>query len=276
MTTLSNRDGDAALPIGLVEPPWPGAEAPRPHALHDELAIGRRRLSAIFRSSPPRSCKPGELLSAIGGPRDMIYRLRAGWACRVLDLSGGRRAVLDVYLPGDVIGLDRVLRARAPEQIVTLTSVTAEAVPAEHALMTLMEYRPTAVYVAWLLGQSQRRAYRFLAAMSCLDARGRVAMMVLDFYMRLRSRRAITGLTYNLPLTQIQIGHYLGLTVVHINRVLRILRDERIVSFEKHCVTIVDLERLSGLAQSADMIKPPQPSASAPPEIALSKVEAAD
>jgi hypothetical protein len=60
----------------------------------------------------------------------------------------------------------------------------------------------------------------------------------------------VTGSTYNLPLTQVQIGHYLGLTVVHINRVLRSLRDERTVNFEKHCVTILDLERLTTLAQS--------------------------
>jgi CRP-like cAMP-binding protein len=53
--------------------------------------------------------------------------------------------------------------------------------------------------------------------------------MMLDFYTRLRRRKLITGSMYNLPLTQVQIGHYLGLTMVHINRVLRSLRDKRIV-----------------------------------------------
>jgi hypothetical protein len=57
---------------------------------------------------------------------------------------------------------------------------------------------------------------------------------------------------YNLPLTQIQIGNYLGLTVVHINRVLRSLRDDRIVNLEKHCVTIIDLARLTNLARNEE------------------------
>ena len=80
--------------------------------------------------------------------------------------------------------------------------------------------------------------------------------MVLDFYTRLRRRRLITGPTYNLPLTQIQIGNYLGLTVVHVNRVLRSLRDEQIVHMEKHCATILDLERLENLAYHEATIAP--------------------
>jgi DNA-binding transcriptional regulator LsrR (DeoR family) len=75
-------------------------------------------------------------------------------------------------------------------------------------------------------------------------------MMLLDFYKRLRRRKVISGLSYGFPFTQVQIGNYLGLTVVHINRVLRSLRDERIVDLEKHCVTILDLERLAVLAKN--------------------------
>ena len=116
--------------------------------------------------------------------------------------------------------------------------------------MQLMADRSTAIYVAWLLGQRQRRADRLLAAITGLDARGRLAMMVLDFYARLRRRKLITGSMYNLPLTQLQIANYLGLTVVHINRTVRSLRDEQIVTLEKNCVTILDLERLTILTQS--------------------------
>lgn len=73
--------------------------------------------------------------------------------------------------------------------------------------------------------------------------------MLLDFHTRLRRRKLILGSIYNLPLTQGQIGNYLGLTVVHINRVLRSLRAERIVDLEKHSVTILDRERLAIMAR---------------------------
>ena len=73
--------------------------------------------------------------------------------------------------------------------------------------------------------------------------------MALDFHTRLSRKRLITGSSYSLPLTQHQIAAYLGLTVVHVNRVLRFLRDEQIVSLERHCMTILNLKQLKTLAQ---------------------------
>ena len=56
-------------------------------------------------------------------------------------------------------------------------------------------------------------------------------------------------------MTQVQIGNYLGLTVVHINRVLRSLRDDQIINLEKHCVTIIDLARLTSLARNEEPVQ---------------------
>jgi CRP-like cAMP-binding protein len=184
----------------------------------------------------------------------VIYQLQAGWACQFRNFSDGSRAIVDIYLPADVIGLDAVLRTRPLKEVMALTSTTVAAIDGEDALTDLMACRPTALYIAWLFGQRQRRADRLLAAISYLDARGRLATMLLDFYLRLRRQRLITGSIYNLPLTQIQIGSYLGLTVAHVNRMLRSLSDDRIVDLEKHCVTILDLERLTRLARSGGLV----------------------
>jgi CRP-like cAMP-binding protein len=210
-----------------------------------ELALGQRRLIAIFEGSSQHTQNSGETLQG-----NQIYHLRTGWACQFRDLSNGHRIIVDLYLPGDMIGLDTVLHTRPLEEVVALTAVTMGTVAGENGLLDLMAYRPTALYTAWLLGQRQRRADRLVAAISSLDAAGRLATMVLDVYTRLKRRRLITGLTYNLPLSQIQIARYLGLTVVHVNRVLRSMREAGIVSLERHCVTILDLGRLMTLAQN--------------------------
>ena len=208
-----------------------------------ELERGHRELSARFRCSPARLLSPDKLLEPTA---DIIYRLRAGWACQFRDLGKSRGAIIDIYLPGDILGLDM---DRPLNKVLTLTSVTVEKIQAENALVDLMTSRHTALYICWLLSQRQRRADRRLIAMSCLDARGRLANMVFDFYTRLRRRKLVAALNFNLPLTQLQIGNYLGLTEVHVNRVLRSLRDERTIEMEKHCVTILDLERLQSLVQ---------------------------
>jgi CRP-like cAMP-binding protein len=201
----------------------------------------------MFADLSPQMRKAGELL-----PGNEICHLQSGWACQLRSLSNGRQAIIDVFLPGDLISLDSALYTGSPQGILALTAVTMRRVAAEDALMDLMASRPTALYVAWLLGRRQQRAEHLLATISCLDAPGRVAVMVLDFYARLRRKKLITGLTYNLPLSQIQIGHYLGLTMVHINRVLRSLREARIVCLEKHYVIILDIERLTRLAENGE------------------------
>jgi CRP/FNR family transcriptional regulator len=224
-------------------------DACRTLRVHDQLLLGRRILREKFGNSQPRLLKAGELLGSANGASDKIYHLRSGWACQFRDWFDGRRAIVDVYLPGDVMGLGARLRVRPLEEVLSLTSVIVEQIPAEQGLTKVMADRATGLYLAWLLSKHQRRAERLLAMVSGLDARGRLAMMLFDFYRRLQRRRLITGPTYNLPLTQVQIGQYLGLTVVHVNRVLRSLRADRIVSLEKHSVTILDLERLTNLAQ---------------------------
>ena len=216
-------------------------------SLRDELALGRRELSARSRTSMPRTIQAGELLAAATASSDAVYHLIAGWACQRGDSSYDLRAIADIYVPGDVIGLDAVLGTRPLEYLLPLTSIDIAPIG---TLPDLMTCRSTALYTAWLLGQRQRRADRMLAAISNLEARGRLATMLLDFYRRLSHQKLVTGSTYSLPLTQTQIGAYLGLTVVHVNRMLRSLRDERIVAFEKHSVTIINLERLTRLTQN--------------------------
>lgn len=217
--------------------------------LRDQLQIGQRELSTRFRNSPPRTIGAGKLLTAGIRSKAAICHLVAGWACQSRELSDGHQAILDIYLPGDVIGLDSVLRTRALNNVLTLTSIAIEAIDAEDEMLDLMTCRSTVLYIAWLFGQRQQRAERLLGAISSLDARGRLAAMVLDFFERLTRRGLVTSTTYNLPLNQAQIGAYLGLTVAHVNRVIRSLREERIANIEKHTVTIFEVEALKRLAR---------------------------
>ena len=61
-------------------------------------------------------------------------------------------------------------------------------------------------------------------------------------------------------LTQEQVGGHLGLTLVHVNRTLRRLREERIVLVDRQVVVIMDLDRLGefahGLRQRAELPEP--------------------
>jgi CRP-like cAMP-binding protein len=75
---------------------------------------------------------------------------------------------------------------------------------------------------------------------------------VAHFLLELLTRLQIIGLaddrSFRMPLTQELIGDALGLSVPHVNRTLRHLRDDELVSIEEHIVIIKDVEALSALA----------------------------
>ena len=70
-----------------------------PAVLCDEFVTGRRALDARFRSAPPRTFPPGELLAAAACSTNVIYHLVEGWACQFRDFSDGHQAIVDVYTP---------------------------------------------------------------------------------------------------------------------------------------------------------------------------------
>jgi CRP-like cAMP-binding protein len=147
------------------------------------------------------------------------------------------------------MGFDGAFVGGLAKNVVTLTTAVIEAISIETGLSGLMASQPIGLYIGWLLNEQQLRTDTLRAATACLDARGRVATMALEFYRRLEAQAPITNLSFNLPLTQNHIANYLGLTVVHVNRVIRCLRDDGVVNIEKHCVTLLNFKALAELAK---------------------------
>jgi CRP/FNR family transcriptional regulator, anaerobic regulatory protein len=223
-----------------------------PDELPGDLMTGRSALAAMFDEASPRLLRAGQPLASIAHAGDVLYRLKGGCAYRFCELSDGNRAIVDIYLPGDIMGFDAAFYGRPIENVLTLATTIVETITSEAGLSGLMTSKPVGLYIAWLLNEQQRRTDSLRTATAALDARGRLAAMVLDFYHRLEAQGLITNSSFNLPLTQHHIGSYLGLTVVHVNRVIRCLRDDGVVNIEKHCVTLLNLKALASLAKVGD------------------------
>lgn len=222
-------------------------------ALREALSQGKQELLTKFADAGSVSLPAGKTFATAAVGHHRVYRLKSGWACQYAELPEDRRVMIDIYLPGDLIGLDAAFNTRPLVNVSALTSIAAQEADARTLLSTAAASPSTILFVAWLLGHRQRRADRLLAAISGCDARGRVAMMVLDLYNRLRTRKLITTPTFLLPLTQQHIGEYLGLTEVHVNRVLKALRTERVAQLEKHSLTILDMRRLVLLSRKREV-----------------------
>src|SRR5262249_52418417 len=151
--------------------------------------------------------------------------------------------ILDVLVPGDVAGLDHAVLAHPINEITAANRVTYTTLdPAR--LRALMADRCVALSVMAQIAEVRWRSDRLSAMIGRLDAEARIAALILNIHDRLRRRGLTNHLSFNLPLTQEQIADHLGLTLVHVNRTLRRMREERLLLVDRQVVMIMDQESL--------------------------------
>ena len=176
-----------------------------------------------------------------------VILIRSGFAYRSCGLPDGRRAILDLLVPGDFAGFNKLGAPRPSEQIHALGNVAFSALGLND-LAELVADNDIALSVIASLARMQSRGDRLAAEIGRLDAAERICVFLLDIYDRLRGRGLIRDPNYYLPITQEQIADHLGLTLVHVNRCLRRLRDQQIVTFNRPAASILDIERVREIA----------------------------
>ncbi len=151
-------------------------------------------------------------------------------------------------LSGDYAGLDDAVLARGMESVHAANRVGYHMLSAA-AVREMLNDPCVSMFLLAQIAETRWRSDRLAASIGRLDAHARICVLLLDIYDRLRHRNLINRATFNLPLTQEQIADHLGLTLVHVNRTLRRLREEKIVLVDRQVVIIQDIERLRALAQ---------------------------
>uniref|UniRef100_UPI001300A407 Crp/Fnr family transcriptional regulator n=1 Tax=Teichococcus vastitatis TaxID=2307076 RepID=UPI001300A407 len=80
------------------------------------------------------------------------------------------------------------------------------------------------------------------------DARGRVAYLLCELLWRHAAVGLTDGDVFKLPLTQIELGDTLGLTPVHVNRVLKTFRERGLISMDQRMLSLLKVDELQALA----------------------------
>jgi len=179
-----------------------------------------------------------------------LFQLKSGLACRQRPFSEGGQAVLDLYRPGDFIGLDSLFFAPALDTVFALTNVSYWVL--DHgALNRLMQAPRVALQLMRHMAEEKQRVDTIAILLGQLKARERTAALLLFLWRRLRpaSGRAATGENEaGLPFTQKQLADYLGLDVIHLNRVLGGLRNSGALKFRKGVIIVKDVTQLEQIA----------------------------
>ncbi|WP_242141042.1 Crp/Fnr family transcriptional regulator [Sphingomonas sp. TREG-RG-20F-R18-01] len=177
-------------------------------------------------------------------PCDDLHILLDGWAGRYTLLSDGRRQITTVLLPGEVCDVGLLYLGRCSQSVTTLTECTVARIACSPLRALLMQQSSIASAFAKLLAIENAALGARIASLGRRSARERVAHLLCDLFTRLQAIERADARGYHLPLTQEEIADVLGLTAVHVNRVLKALRGERLIERRGHQIIISDPEQL--------------------------------
>jgi CRP-like cAMP-binding protein len=212
-------------------------------AASEDVLFGGQLLRRAFLASPILSANRGAVLIASDAADPPGLLIIRGLAYRSVTLPDGQRSIADLILPNEIAGIDHAVLAGCNHEIVAAGALGYRLLKGAQMRELMRDPRVTLRALA-LAGEARWRADSHLSAITRLDARGRIAWMILDILERMRRQNLISRPTFNLPLTQDQIADYLGMTMVHVSRTFRRMREERLVLVDRHVVIILDHEGL--------------------------------
>jgi CRP-like cAMP-binding protein len=196
-----------------------------------------------------RVYKAGRNIVRAGTSLSQCNLLLEGLVGRHKDLSEGQRQILEVHLPGDFLDLHSFLLKRLEHHVGAMTDVRLATVPHE-AVRQITEDHPHLARMLWfstlLDGAIHREKILTVGRRSAVS---RVAHLLCEFFVRLDVVGLAKGQTYLLDMTQADLADATGLTSVHVNRMLKQLRDDGLLTFRNGEVSIHDWEGLQQVAE---------------------------
>lgn len=178
-----------------------------------------------------------------GERTDNLFLIIEGWACRFMTTREGGRQFSALLVPGDICDLGSLLfdrldggiRTLTPAKVVALPRGSAMALAAHHSGIARTFTRLTLVENA-ILG-------KLALALSRRSAKQRLAHLLCELSVRVGMEQEDER-SFDFPLTQEQIGDAIGLTSVHVNRTVRLLRAEGLIAIANRTMTLRSVGKL--------------------------------
>jgi CRP-like cAMP-binding protein len=215
---------------------------------HGELSeTERAALDAMIERT--RDVFAGEDIVREGEKPSHSVLLLAGFAARYSLVDDGRRQIMAIHIVGDFVDLHSFVLKTMDHSVGALTRCRI-ALVAHDFLNSVTERLPHLTRLLWLDTLVDAATHReWMVGMGRRSALEQLAHLVCELYVRLEVLGQVDGASFDLPLTQTDLGDALGLSLVHINRTVRELRQAGLVTWRGSQVTIHNWTKLAELAQ---------------------------
>ncbi|MGL4965729.1 MAG: Crp/Fnr family transcriptional regulator [Inquilinus sp.] len=223
-------------------------------ALHREeiaetLSRGERKIAALP-GRQSRVVKRGTTLIRARTEHDYVYRLQSGWAGRIRDLPNGRSQYILIFLPGDLFGVKSMFVSSHPDAIQVMADALIEQIHCEELRRAFEDDHDVATRCIWQVIEEERRLHNWIVSLGQGTSEQRLAFFLNETHGRLVLSRTIDphARAFELPMTQQQMGEYLGISTVHVNRTLQWLHQTGVATKRGRKVYIRDEKALAALA----------------------------
>jgi CRP-like cAMP-binding protein len=191
----------------------------------------------------PREMGARSIVIREGERPDHVHLMVEGWAARYKLLPDGSRQITAFLIPGDFCDFHITILREMDHSITTLTRAKVAYIP--RLKLEAITERPSLVRAFWwatLVDEAVLRAW--IVNVGRRDAFEAIGHLMCELYVRMRNVGLTSDHCFELPLTQEELGDALGLTPVHVNRVLQRMRADELISLKGGMLTIHDYRRL--------------------------------
>jgi len=214
------------------------------HTISDEEAAAL--LAAI---SHTRDIKRGDDIAEDGSEPKHSTVVIEGIACRYKQFHDGRRQILSFQYPGDITDLYSYVLKKLDHAVGALTHCRVSHIP-HTAIQALCEQYPNLAYALWrdtLVDTSKLHAS--IASLGVRSSKERLAHFLAEQHVRMAAIGLVElGQSASFGITQSDLADATGLSLVHVNKTLKKLKDDGLVSWNRHRLTILNWDGLKEAA----------------------------
>ncbi len=223
-------------------------------ALLKRLAVycdigSREEAVAAELETESHSYAPGEQMVCEGDQLRHAFVVERGWASAHRDLEDGRRQVVHFLMPGDFFGLQVMVARTADHSITALTEVEAFRISPGAISHLFAEPSDIGIALWWAQVQEESILREHIVRNGRRNATERVAHLLLELHRRARIVGHAESETKHFPLSQQLIADSLGLSVVHVSRVMTRLTKDKLIERKGKSLKITDRDGLNALCE---------------------------
>ncbi|HEV7444754.1 MAG TPA: Crp/Fnr family transcriptional regulator [Steroidobacteraceae bacterium] len=179
---------------------------------------------------------------------DRVYLVMGGFACRYKTLSGGNRRIVSFVLPGDLCYMHDTGAFGRDLRVGALTNCSVVDISRSRLLELIGDHPGISRAIWWVTLRELSRAREWIVN-DTRPADRRLAHILCELLVCLQVIGLADEQSFELPISQADVADALGISAVHINRVVQALRTSGRITWSNDLVTIPDLQGLKDFAE---------------------------